>query len=217
MDFLNRNNSSQFGAKPAAPATAPVVSKADGGNKCADSDRAFFLQPRWMRGMFLALLLSGTVLAISVVCLMAFGGSREGHYVQTKKYQAVFLTNGQVYFAKVKTISPTFINIQDIYYLNTQDQTTNTADKTSQTSMSLVKLGCELHGPTDQMIINREQVTFWENLSDSGKVVKAIAQWQKDNPKGQTCSTTSATTTQSNTAATTSTTTATPPAATAKQ
>ncbi|HET8669104.1 MAG TPA: hypothetical protein VFM05_00340, partial [Candidatus Saccharimonadales bacterium] len=55
------------------------------------------------------------------------------------------------------------------------------------TSFSLVKLGCELHGPLDQMVINREQVTFWENLGTEGKVTKAIEEWRSKNPNGQNC------------------------------
>jgi hypothetical protein len=41
------------------------------------------------------------------------------------------------------------------------------------------------------MIINREQVSFWENLKDDGKVAKAIDQWVSQNPNGQKCDDTS--------------------------
>ena len=51
-----------------------------------------------------------------------------------------------------------------------------------------MKLGCEIHAPLDQMIINRTSVTFWENLSSSGQVSKAVATWDKQNPSGQKCS-----------------------------
>ena len=58
----------------------------------------------------------------------------------------------------------------------------------ANTSVSLVKLGCELHSPFDQMVINRSQVTFWENLQDSGQVAKAVKSFQDKNPSGQKCS-----------------------------
>jgi hypothetical protein len=38
------------------------------------------------------------------------------------------------------------------------------------------------------MVINDEQVLFWENLQDSSQVVKKIGESVKQNPKG-TCST----------------------------
>jgi hypothetical protein len=39
------------------------------------------------------------------------------------------------------------------------------------------------------MIINREQVTFWENLKSDGKVSEAIAKWVQENPEDQKCDT----------------------------
>lgn len=126
-------------------------------------------------------------------------------YVNTAQYQAVFLTNGQVYFGKVKDISKTYVDLQDIYYLNSQEST----DSKQPTSFTLVKLGCELHGPNDQMIINREQVTFWENLKDDRQVVKKIGEWKQQNSGGLKCQD-NATSTQQSTGSTQSTTTTTP-------
>jgi len=37
-----------------------------------------------------------------------------------------------------------------------------------------VKLGSEIHGPEDLMIINRAQILFVENLKPSGRVSQAI-------------------------------------------
>ena len=150
-------------------------------------------EPRWLRVVFVVLLFSGAILAISITALLYFGRRSESHFVDQDKYQAVFLTNGQVYFGKVASLSGNYVNLGEIYYLNSQQQP-EAKDKTAaaaQTSFSLVKLGCELHGPSDQMIINREQVSFWENLNADGKVAKAIDQWKTQNPNGQTCTDTS--------------------------
>jgi len=134
-----------------------------------------------------------------MVFLLHYGGTKEVSYVNTKTEQAVFLTNGQVYFGRVTAINSRFVDLQGVYYLNVnqqvqpnqKDATTNAAN--SNQSVSLVKLGCELHGPLDQMIINRDQVTFWENLKTDGQVSKAISQWVQQNPKGQQCSTATST------------------------
>jgi hypothetical protein len=95
-------------------------------------------------------------------------------------WQAIFLVNGQVYFGKVKGISNKTLTLGDIYYLQVVSkplQTTqqgNTADQQTQQELTLVKLGNELHGPSDYMIINRDQVVLTEKLKNDSKVVQAI-------------------------------------------
>lgn len=118
---------------------------------------------------------------------MYLGGDKESKLIDKSKFQAVFLTSGQVYFGNIVSANEDFLDLKNIYYLsvNRQVQPEQSADK--QASVSLVKLGCELHGPTDQMIINREQVTFWENLKTDGQVSQAIDKWVEQNPEGQKC------------------------------
>ncbi len=99
--------------------------------------------------------------------------------IKKDKYQAVFLTNGQVYFGKVDQIIGDFVKMREIYYLQVQ-QTVQPKDPAKSTTeaqnqqLSLAKLGGELHGPEDTMYIDRGQIIFWENLKDDGKVVQAI-------------------------------------------
>jgi hypothetical protein len=89
------------------------------------------------------------------------------------------------------------MSLSDIYYLrvNQQVQPNQANNQQAQNDISLVKLGCELHGPQDEMLINRDQIIFWENLKDDGQVAKAVAEYKKQNPNGQQCTTN----TQSNT------------------
>jgi hypothetical protein len=96
--------------------------------------------------------------------------------IKGNEYQALFLTNGQVYFGKLSDVDNKYVKLTDIYYLQVQQtvQPSSGANSNSNPSVSLAKLGSELHGPEDQMEINRSQVLFWENLKDSGKVVQAI-------------------------------------------
>lgn len=194
MDFLHRNANNQpqsvrsGGSQPSASVSASSSKKSP-----------FEGEPRWLRVTFVVLLFSLTILAVAIASLFYFGKEHEANYVNKDRVQAVFLTNGQVYFGKVADINSKYVDLQDIYYLNSQQQP-ETSEGTSEnqtTSFSLVKLGCELHGPNDQMIINREQVSFWENLSSDGKVAKAIEQWRTQNPDGQKCEDTSNSTQQS--------------------
>lgn len=102
--------------------------------------------------------------------------------VKGKQYQAVFLTNGQVYFGKLSKASGNYVTLTDIYYLQVQ-QTVQPKDSTANNNqqVSLAKLGGELHGPEDVMHINNDQVLFWENLKSDGKVTKAISDYKAGN------------------------------------
>lgn len=107
-------------------------------------------------------------------------------------YQAIFLTNGQVYFGKITSTEGDYITASDIYYLQVvqpplqgtpQEGQASAAQAQAQPQISLVKLGNELHGPEDEMHISRAQVLFFENLKEDGSVVKAIRSYQQ-NPTG---------------------------------
>jgi hypothetical protein len=101
--------------------------------------------------------------------------------VKSKQFQAVFLTNGQVYFGKVSKVDSSYVKLTDIYYLQVQQTVQpkdNNASNAQNQQVSLAKLGGELHGPEDVMYISRQQVLFWENLKGDGKVAKAIADYK---------------------------------------
>ncbi len=140
---------------------------------------------------------SVAVLLIALVAFLGLGGNagKEAKLIDSSKLQAVFLQTGQVYFGKLKIDNGTYV-LSNIYYL----QTSSTTAATTSSNVSLVKLGCELHEPYDLMVINRSQITFWENLQDNGQVGQAVAKFIKANPNGQKCAdqSTSASTTSGN-------------------
>jgi hypothetical protein len=115
-------------------------------------------------------------------------------------YQSVFLTNGQVYFGKISNADSSYVTLKDIYYLQVsqQQQASQSQSQQQQQQVSLVKLGNELHGPVDEMKINRDQILFYEDMKEDAKVVQAIIEYQK-NPNGtkQQSSTTQQAPTQS--------------------
>jgi hypothetical protein len=129
--------------------------------------------------------------------------SGEAGKVDKTKYQAVFLnggaTSGSVayttYFGHVTKLNNSYFVLKDVYYLTTANSTDQT-----QANPQLTKLGCQqLHSPYDEMVINRNQVAFWENLQDSGKVVQAINQFKQQNPNGPNCSSNNSSSTNSTT------------------
>ncbi|MEK7630079.1 MAG: hypothetical protein AAB432_01705 [Patescibacteria group bacterium] len=104
-------------------------------------------------------------------------------FTSNNVYQAVFLSNGQVYFGNLSREASQFVVLNDVFYLQiTQAPQPLKAGETPPTNINIVKLGGELHGPTDEMRINRDQVLFIENLKTDSRVTQAIDQFKKANP-----------------------------------
>jgi len=106
--------------------------------------------------------------------------------VSADGWQAVFLTNGQVYFGKIVKETDDMILLQNIYYLQVAQSpqpAPEAAAAANANNLSLVKLGNELHGPTDEMKINMSQVLFTERMKADSKVVDAIVRYLEDQKK----------------------------------
>ncbi len=177
MEFMNRS-----GQQPAAPAAAPVQHPGRPGGKKQ--------RGKALRIVSAFLLISVGLLVAALAVYVATGGHKnEKTYLKADKFQAVFLDGGQVYFGKVRDMNDKFITMDNIYYLRVNQAAEGQENAQAQQDISLAKLGCELHGPEDYMVISRDQVTFWENLKDDGQVAKAIAEFVRQNPDGQKCTT----------------------------
>ncbi|MDP3792508.1 MAG: hypothetical protein Q8Q89_02140 [bacterium] len=121
-----------------------------------------------------------TILAISVAILavtvgvisifpaissLKYDSYDKNDFIDSDAYQAVFLTNDQIYFGRLKNISSDYLILSDVYYVKINEEGAG----------QLVKLGVgEPHGPKDEMIINQDQVLFWENMRFDSQVVKTI-------------------------------------------
>jgi hypothetical protein len=124
-----------------------------------------------------------------LVFLIAYGSRglatvRADSAIKSSEYQALFLTNGQVYFGKLTHTDSGYVKLTNIYYLQVQQTvqpTTTTTTTPNNQQVSLAKLGGELHGPEDSMFVSRQQVLFWENLKSDGKVTQAIKNYQTTN------------------------------------
>lgn len=132
------------------------------------------------------------IIILVVVLLALIGGAayfwRAKVNLTNVKYQAVFLTNGQVYFGKLSHRNGSYVQLTNIYYLQLRDPLQSqqngdqaqpaTTTQNKQSDLTLVKLGKELHGPADIMQINRDQILFIEELTNDSKVVAAIKDYQ---------------------------------------
>ena len=119
--------------------------------------------------------IGGVVVTCAIIAVVYFTGVL-GPRPNSDGWQAVFLTNGQVYFGKIESVHGRYVTLTDIFYLQVSQplQQPDNADNAQQPNLNLIKLGDELHGPEDAMYIERKNIMFWENLKPSSNVVRAI-------------------------------------------
>lgn len=128
------------------------------------------------------------LIALVVVLALWFVNSKV-FVRKSSGYQAVFLSNGQVYFGHTQAnLSGQYVKLSDVYYLqinesdqltgtDTTDTTTDSAD-TTQSEFALIKLGNEIHGPHDSMLINRDHILFIEDLRADSDLVTSIKNYK---------------------------------------
>lgn len=176
MDFSTNRN-----AQPSAPNASAGASSASPKKK---RDRG-----KWTRIGVASIVGAVVILLVALAVFIGFSGNNgEDKYVDSSKLQAIFLNTGQVYFGNIKTLNNKYFVVTNIYYLQqTNNNNSGNGSSNAGNNVTLVKLGCELHEPYDQMVINSDQVTFWENLQDNGQVAKAVKTFQQQNPNGLKC------------------------------
>lgn len=139
--------------------------------------------PRRKKGFlkWLAIAIAALVVAGGLLWFFVLRGGGAGQ-IDSGDYQAVFLTSGQVYFGKLSFVDDKYMKLTDVFYIQTSSSSTDVQSSSSSNSdMQLIKLGNEIHGPKDSMVISRDQVLFFENLKDDGKVAKTIKEYNDKN------------------------------------
>src|SRR3990167_515518 len=107
----------------------------------------------------------GIINGLFLAKFLKYDSYDERDFIDPTVYQAVFLTNDQIYFGLLKNVSNDYLILSDVYYVKVNE---NGAGQ-------LIKLGAgEPHSPKNEMIINQDQVLFWENLRSDSAVVKTI-------------------------------------------
>lgn len=85
---------------------------------------------------------------------------------------AVTLTNGQTYFGVMEKFGPHTVVLFSVYYL--QD---TTAEADGESSLKLIKLADDFHQPNDYLVINRDQILFWQHLESSSPILEAMQEY----------------------------------------
>lgn len=126
--------------------------------------------PKWLMPVVIAVVVVGLLFGAA---RLIWGGSSDG--IDHSKYQAVFLSSdnsgNSVYFGKLERMSDGYYKLSNIYYL--LQKSSDTSDR------ELAKLAAA-YGSDDSMVLPREQVLFYQNMTDDSKIVQAIKQ---DNQK----------------------------------
>lgn len=170
-------------ARPTAP--REVQAQQPAARPTTDGARSYNEPPKHKESKKRITLILAIVAAVLVLAGLIFGyQAMMGSPIAKDKYQAVFLTNGQVYFGKLQRIGD-YYKLTNVYYLQASQTAEGSnspqqaADTKSNGGVQLIKLGNEVHGPEDSMVIDKSQVLFFENLKNDGKVVDSITKYQK--------------------------------------
>lgn len=118
------------------------------------------------------------VFALIIGVWLLWPKAAAGAPIDASKYQAVTLTNGQVYFGKLTDYSSEYLKLTDVYYIQTR-QTSDSGKTSTDQSNQLIKRGNEVHGPEDGMVLFKDQVSFYENLKSDGEVAQLIDKYKK--------------------------------------
>ncbi|PSO43152.1 hypothetical protein BRC19_01900 [Candidatus Saccharibacteria bacterium QS_5_54_17] len=128
-----------------------------------------------------------SILGVLIAGIFLEASSNEHeNMVKHDQYQAVFLTNDQVYFGNITKAGNGMMVLENVYYLQVDQQIQPNQrnaqnNQQQQPDVSLAELGDELHAPEDKMFISSDKVVLWENLKPDGQVAQAI----KENEQNQ--------------------------------
>lgn len=119
------------------------------------------------------------IIALGVVGWFLWSQSKKAATgIDSSRYQAVFMSNGQIYFGKLTAFNDESFKITTVYYPQAQE-TGEEAESTTtnqQSSIQLFPITDGVHGPEDAMIIMKSQILYYENLSADSKVTQLIEQ-----------------------------------------
>jgi len=118
----------------------------------------------------------GVVLVAVVIVLgvRAYGEGYPPFCCDDNKWTGVFLTNGQAYFGHFYDGPGGYAKLYEVYYVLATQLQSQDPKVAPQTQLSLQRLGGEIHGPTPDMKISKEQILFLEELRADSPVVLSI-------------------------------------------
>lgn len=118
------------------------------------------------------------VIALAAAAWFVLGSKKVDTGIDNTKYQAVFLSNGQIYFGKLYTHSDETMRLTDGYFPQAQADASADDEEATDTSggIQLIRLGDEVYGPENEIFISKDQILHYENLRTDSKVARLIQQ-----------------------------------------
>lgn len=96
---------------------------------------------------------------------------------------AVTLTNGQTYFGRLEKFGPRTIVLFTPFYLQVNASDDATVEETTATNpeagLQLKKLSDDFHQPNDYLIVNRDEVLYWQHLNSSSPIIEAMVEYEQ--------------------------------------
>jgi hypothetical protein len=117
------------------------------------------------------------VVIVATVLVLGWQGYTEGYFpfcCDDSKWTGVFLTNGQAYFGHYYEGPSDKAKLYEVYYVLATQLQSQDPKAAPQTQLSLQRLGGEIHGPTQEMKISKQQILFLEQLRADSPVVQSI-------------------------------------------
>ncbi len=119
-----------------------------------------------------------TLVVIIVILAGAIYWLNQGKFAKEHKLQAVFLDSNQVYFARIVKEDSLNLYLDDVYYLDSQQQVVPATEEGGEDQVVnvpvLIKRGSEVHKPTGLLVINREKVVSVEAIGTDSDIMKEI-------------------------------------------
>ncbi len=145
------------------------------------SGRADAKKPRQGRSrtpIWIAIIIVAVLIVAGIGWIVWSRMQPAGDGINTSRYQAVYLANGQIYFGKLETLGSNKMRLTNVYYLQTKTDSTTSGDASKDQSASgnfqLIKLRGAVYGPSDEMIISNDQIIYFQNLEENSKASELI-------------------------------------------
>jgi hypothetical protein len=121
-----------------------------------------------------SVIVAAIIIALSILLASWLNG--RSHVVQfDKPYQAVLLTNNQVYYGRLDGYGTDHPVLREVYYIQSVVN-----PQTHEQSNILMKRGKEWHGP-DRMYLNPSQILLVEPVGTDSKVADLIKDLRAQN------------------------------------
>ena len=92
-------------------------------------------------------------------------------------YQAIFLSNGQVYFGKISEITNKYVILNKPFFIKVEQKQENLEEISDQPELKLISIKDEFHKPKDYMIIEKSSIILIEELDSSSQIVDIIGNY----------------------------------------